>query len=211
MSRPRPLPRPRCLLITDRHQAHRPLSEIVDAALEAGCRWISVREKDLATAERRRMARDIVRRGHARGAVVTLHGDLAGAEAARADGVHIAGGQAPGAVKQILGQQALVGASVHSWAEAERAQEDGADYVTVSPIFETESKPGYGPVLGLEILGAFCGALRTPVVALGGLTPDNAAACLQAGASAIAVMGEVMRARDPRATMGAFLDSVGDA
>ena len=201
----RPLPMPPCLLITDRHQARRPLPEIVDAALDAGCRWISVREKDLVTAERRRLARDIVRRGHAVGAVVTLHGDLAGAEAARADGVHLAGGQAPGAVKQILGKDALVGASVHSWHEAERAQEDGADYVTVSPIFETASKPGYGPALGLEILGEFCQALQTPVVALGGIDPDSAAACRRAGAAAVAVMGEVMRADDPRAAMAAFL------
>ena len=207
----RALPHPRCLLITDRHQARRPLPDIVDAALDAGCRWISVREKDLATAERRRLARDVVRRGHAYGALITLHGDLAGAEAARADGVHLGQGQAPGAVRQILGKQTLIGASVHSWAEAERAQEDGADYVTVSPIFETESKPGYGPALGLEILGEFCSALRTPVVALGGLTPDNAAGCLQAGASAIAVMGEVMRAQDPGAAMAAFLERIDNA
>jgi thiamine-phosphate pyrophosphorylase len=202
------LPKPRLLLITDRAQARRPLPEVVDAALAGGCRWISVREKDLPNNDRRKLCRDIVRRGEAHGATVTLHGDLAGAEAARAAGVHVPFGTAPGAVKQILGKQALVGVSVHSWAEAERAQEDGADYLTVSPIFQTESKPDYGPAVGLEILGEFCAALRTPVVALGGITPATARQCLDAGAAGVAVMGEVMRAEDPGAAVAAFLESL---
>jgi thiamine-phosphate pyrophosphorylase len=198
------LPKPRLLLITDRHQAGRALPEVVDAACAAGVRWVSFRDKDLPSGERRTLARKVVKAGHAHGATVTLHGDLATAEAARADGVHVEPGTAPGAVRQILGN-VLVGASVHSWAEAERAEEDGADYVTVSPIYETASKPGYGPPIGLDILGDFCHALSIPVVALGGITPANAAHCLNAGASAVAVMGEIMRAQDTGAVVGQYL------
>jgi thiamine-phosphate pyrophosphorylase len=202
------LPKPRLLLITDRHQAGRPLPEVVEAACAAGCRWVSVRDKDLVTSDRRRLARELVKIGHGHGATVTLHGDLATAEAARADGVHVEPGTAPGAVRQILGKEVLIGASVHSWDEAERAQDDGADYVTVSPVFETPSKPGYGPAIGLEILAEFCAALRVPVVALGGVTPDTAAACREAGAHAVAVMGEIMRAQDPGATTRHYLDAL---
>lgn len=203
------LPRPRLLLITDRHQARRPLAEVVAAALDGGCRWISVREKDLGLGDRRRLAREIVKLGKAREAVVTLHGDIATAEAARADGVHVGQGTAPGVVRSVLGGgKILVGASVHSWQEAERAQEDGADYVTVSPIFETASKPGYGPALGLEILEEFCAALDVPVVALGGVTPANAGDCLRAGAGAVAVMGGIMRADDPRALTAAYVEAI---
>ena len=130
-------------------------------------------------------------------------------EAARADGVHVEPGTSPGAVRQILGD-VLIGASVHSWDEAERAQDDGADYVTISPIYETPSKPGYGPPIGLDILGDFCAALRIPVVALGGITPANAAHCLNAGATAVAVMGEIMRARDTGAAVGQYLRALDD-
>lgn len=206
------LPRPRLLLITDRHQARRPLSELVAAALEGGCRWISVREKDLNNPDRRTLARELVKLGKRYEAVVTLHGDVATAQAARADGVHVGQGTAPGVVRSILGGGSiLVGASVHSWQEAEQAQADGADYVTVSPIFETASKPGYGPALGLEILGEFCGALDVPVVALGGITPENAGDCLKAGATAVAVMGEIMRADDPRAVTARYVAALGEA
>ncbi len=202
------LPKPRLLLITDRHQARRPLPEVIDAACAAGCRWVSVRDKDMVTGQRRAMARELVKIGHAHGATVTLHGDIATAEAARADGVHVVPGTAPGAVRQILGKERLIGASVHSWEEAERAQEDGADYVTVSPVFETPSKPGYGPAIGLEILGEFCEALRLPVVALGGVTPEHAGACIEAGAAAVAVMGEIMRADDVGAVTGRYLEAL---
>jgi len=202
------LPKPRVLLITDRSQARRPLSEVVDAALEGGCRWISVRDKDLPTPDRRRIGRDIVKRASAYDATVTLHGDMASAEAARATGVHVPFGTAPGAIKHILGKQALVGVSVHSWDEAVRAQEDGADYVTVSPVFETASKPDHGPALGLEILGEFGDALDTPVIALGGITRETAAQCIEAGAAGVAVMGEIMRAEDPRAAMAAIIGGI---
>lgn len=202
------LPKPRLLLITDRHQARRPLPEVVDSACAAGCRWISVRDKDMQTGDRRSLARQLVKIGHSHGATVTLHGDIATAEAARADGVHVVPGTAPGAVRQILGKQMLIGASVHSWQEAERAQEDGADYVTVSPVFETPSKPGYGPAIGLDILREFCDALQIPAVALGGVTPERAGACLEAGASAVAVMGEIMRAEDVGAVTRRYLEAL---
>jgi thiamine-phosphate pyrophosphorylase len=190
------------MLITDRKQAARPLPEVVEAALAGGCRWVSVREKDLALQDRRDLARDIVKRAKGYDATVTLHGDVASAEAVRADGVHVPFGRAPGAVKAILGKSALVGVSVHSWDEAERAQEDGADYVTVSPIFETASKPGYGPALGLEILGEFCAALRVPVVALGGVTPATARSCIESGASGVAVMGSLSGSAGERREQG---------
>ncbi len=77
--------------------------------------------------------------------------------------------------------------------------------MTVSPVFLTASKPGYGPALGLDGLTKIIAAAAGPVVALGGITPDNAALCRGAGASGIAVMGEVMRAADPHATVARLI------
>jgi len=72
----------------------------------------------------------------------------------------------------------------------------GADYVTVSPVFLTVSKPGYGPALGTDGLARIVARVAGPVIALGGVTAANAASCRAAGAQGVAVMGEVMRAAD---------------
>ena len=77
----------------------------------------------------------------------------------------------------------------------------GADYVTVSPVFVTASKSGYGPVLGLDGLARIVARAPGPVVALGGITPENAALCLSTGVRGIAIMGEIMRAAGPQATV----------
>ena len=100
---------------------------------------------------------------------------------------------------------ALIGVSAHSARDAAAALRAGADYVTVSPVFPTASKPGYGPALGLDGLARMVMAAPGPVLALGGVTPDNAALCRAAGAGGIAVMGEVMRADDPRAIVAQLI------
>jgi thiamine-phosphate pyrophosphorylase len=83
----------------------------------------------------------------------------------------------------------------------------GADYVTLSPIFASASKPGYGPALGLAGLAACVAACAGPVIALGGVTAATAPLCLAAGARGVAVMGEVMRADDPRLAVERLLHS----
>jgi thiamine-phosphate pyrophosphorylase len=80
--------------------------------------------------------------------------------------------------------------------------------VTLSPIFLTASKPGYGPAVGLAALAAAARLSPGPVVALGGIGADNIAACLAAGARGIAVMGEIMRAADPEATVRRLLVAI---
>ncbi|HEY2540814.1 MAG TPA: thiamine phosphate synthase, partial [Stellaceae bacterium] len=96
--------------------------------------------------------------------------------------------------------RALIGVSAHSAADAAAQLRAGADYVTISPVFLTASKPGYGPALGLDGLAA-AAAAPGPVLALGGITAENAGLCRAAGAAGVAVMGDVMRADDPQATV----------
>src|SRR6266849_4413753 len=88
----------------------------------------------------------------------------------------------------------LIGVSTHGPEEAAAQLKAGADYVTLSPIFLTASKPGYGPAVGLDALAAAARLSPGAVIALGGINADNLAACLAAGARGIAVMGEIMRA-----------------
>jgi thiamine-phosphate pyrophosphorylase len=201
------LPVPPLLLISDRSQARRPLAAIFEAALAGGCRWFSLREKDLPPDERSRLLRGLVELGHRRGAVVTAHADLEAVVAAGADGVHLPGGADPATARARL-PGGLVGASAHSAAEAAALLRAGADYVTLSPVFATASKPGYGPALGLAGLAETAARAPGPVIALGGITAANAAACVEAGASGVAVMGEIMRAADPRACAEALVAAV---
>ena len=198
------LPVPPLLVISDRHQARWPLEEVAKAVFAGGCRWFSLREKDLPPDKRRALLAALLAMGRRCGAVVTAHEDVEAVLAVHAGGVHLPSGGSPEAARARL-PRALVGASAHSADEAAALLGAGADYVTVSPVFLTAGKPGYGPVLGVEGLARIVAEVPGPVVALGGITPANAGLCLSAGARGIAVMGEIMRAADPQAIVESTL------
>jgi thiamine-phosphate pyrophosphorylase len=201
------LPVPPLLVISDRYQARLSLAEIAEAVFTGGCRWFSLREKDLPPEERRALLAALVVLGHNFGAIVTAHEDIEAAASVGADGVHLPSGGSPEAARMRL-PGGLIGASAHSAGDAAALLRAGADYVTVSPVFVTASKPGYGPALGLEGLANVVAEAPGPVVALGGITPQNAALCLNAGARGLAVMGEIMRSADPRAIVEHILNMV---
>ncbi len=201
------LPDPPILAITDRSQSSRPLEETAAALFEGGCRWLTVRDKDLPERERRALAARLVRIGHEAGATVLVSGDVATAEAAGADGIHVPAGVAVSDLRRILGAGALIGVSAHSADDLSRAAADGADYATLSPIWETSSKPGYGPALGPEPLAALSAGAGLPVLALGGVTAERVPALRDAGAAGFAVMGEVMRATDAAGCMRTLLEA----
>jgi thiamine-phosphate pyrophosphorylase len=202
-----PLPDPPLLIISDRSQARLPLEEVARAVFEGGCRWFSFRERDLPASEHFLLLRQIGVMGARYGATVTAHGDAVPQPMTRAGGVHLPGGGDPAAMRRRL-PDGLIGASAHSSQEAAALIAGGADYVTLSPVFLTQSKPGYGPALGLDGLAAAVAAARGPVIALAGITPANAASCIKAGAAGIAVMGEVMRAADPEAVVRALVEAI---
>lgn len=205
------LPEPRLLLITDRAQATGDLGDVVGKACAGGCRWVSLREKDLPAAEQVALLawlRAVVKPFRAR---LTLHGDSALAAAAGADGVHLPDGGDPAQARAVLGPHALIGQSVHTVEDARAADPALLDYITASPVFLTSSKPGYGPALGLAGLAAFTLAARCPVVALGGIGPAEVGSCLKFGAAGVAVMGGVMRAGDPEAEARRLLEACQDA
>ena len=201
------LPVPPLLVISDRQQARRPLEEIAEAVFAGGCRWFSLREKDLLPAERYALLRALVVLGRRWGATVTVHEDIDAAVMAGAAGVHLPSGGNPEAVRSRL-PDALIGASAHSAEEASALLHAGADYVTISPVFLTDSKPGYGPAVGLDGLADIVVQTPGPVIALGGISAENAALCRSAGAWGVAVMGEIIRAADPRSVVEAILRKI---
>ena len=199
MSRTPPGP---LLVITDRESAAgRDIGEIAAAAFRGGCRWIMVREKDLDTLALVRLAARVVLAAQGCGATVLVNGDVDAVLAAEAHGVHLPQGRSVAHARERLTGFKMIGVSTHSLAEARAAEAAGADYVTLSPVFETASKPGYGPALGTATLGEVAGAVSVPVLALGGVMRANAAECLATGAAGVAVMGAVMWAKSPEAAV----------
>lgn len=178
------------VLLTDRRQARRPLVEVVEAAVGGGLRQVVLREKDLPRDERAALAEAL------RAVLADVDGQLivAGPDPLGGSAVHLAaaGPYPPPGL-------ALVGRSCHDEAELSRLTTER--YAMVSPVFPTPSKPGYGPPLGLDGLARLVARSPVPVLALGGVTPGNAAGCLAAGAAGVAVMGAVMRADDPAAVV----------
>jgi thiamine-phosphate pyrophosphorylase len=205
------LPEPPLLLITDRRQVRRTLVEVVAAALTSGCRWVSVREKDLPEPEQIALARMLAPMVWRHGGKLSLHGTPELAQAVKADGVHLPAGSDPQAARKLLGANKLIGVSIHSVGEAEAIDPASVDYAVAGPAFETESKPGYGPEIGRKGLAEIARATRVPILAIGGLNVMRAAEVLAVGPRGIAVMGGVMRAADPARVVRELLLVVADA
>jgi thiamine-phosphate pyrophosphorylase len=204
------LPDPPLLVVTDRRQARLPLAEVVRAALSAGCRWVSLREKDLSDEDQIALAKSLLPIARRYGGCLTLHGDAALAKACGADGVHLPAGSDPAASRAMLGPDKLIGVSLHTVTEAEAIDPNVIDYAIAGPAFETASKPGYGPEIGRKGLVEIAGAARVPILAIGGLNATRAAEVLAAGPAGIAVMGGIMRAADPGREVRALLAIVAD-
>ncbi|WP_247887119.1 thiamine phosphate synthase [Azospirillum sp. SYSU D00513] len=200
------LPVPPLLVITDRWQAAAPLPLLAERLFAGGLRWLSLRDKDLPDPERLALARDLVRAARPWGATVTLHGEPELALLAGAAGVHLPDGADAGRARALLGDGALIGQSVHGPEALARAAGQEVDYVTVSPVFASASKPGYGPLLGAEGVRRLAEASPVPLLGLGGIEDAAAAgACLGAGAAGVAVMGLAMRRPD---ALAGLLDAV---
>lgn len=171
---------PPLVVLTDRTQCAGSLVDVVSTAVEAGARAVLLREKDLPAAERLDLGEQL------RAILEPVDGllILAGPSG---EAVHLSATDAFPASRP-----ALVGRSCHNASEASAATAEGCDYVTLSPVFTTASKPGYGPALDLHGLAELT-PVAPPAYALGGVHPPDVAGCLDAGAAGVAVMGPIMR------------------
>ncbi len=199
-------------LITDRAAAPRPPADVVEECLAAGLRAVQLREKDLEARDLLALAdtlREATRRHGAR-LIVNDRTDVA--LAASADGVQRTHASLPvAALREITPPGFLVGASVHSEAEAREAAAQDADFIVFGPVYETASKRRYGPPQGLARLEAVARSVDRPVLAVGGLTPERVPEVLGAGAAGVAVIGAVYAAARPADATKAFLDALGRA
>ncbi len=170
---------------------HTLLLQKVEAAAAAGVDWIQIREKHLSGRALALVVEEALRVAPAPCRVL-VNDRLDVACAVRAAGVHLTEQSISVAdSKKFLRQRGLpasflVGASTHSLDSARAAADSGADYIIFGPVFSTPSKAGYGAPQGIGRLGAVCRAVPIPVLAIGGITPENALACRAAGARGIA-------------------------
>jgi thiamine-phosphate pyrophosphorylase len=205
------VPQPPLLLVTDRRQALRPVQTVVAAAVGAGCRWVSLREKDLPADEQILLARLLLPLVRAQGGKLMLHGEASLARDAGIDGVHLPAGRDAVAARALVGPEKILGVSIHTVTEAERIDPACVDYALAGPAFETPSKPGYGPEIGRKGLADIARACRVPVLAIGGINAARIADVVAGGAAGVAVMGGVMRAADPVQETRALLASLNGA
>jgi thiamine-phosphate pyrophosphorylase len=197
------------LVITDRRQAQKPIPDIIEAACTAGCRWFSVREKDLPPDAQLALAGDLQHIARRFGARLMLHGDPELAKDAGLGGVHLPAGGDAAFARARLGRKRLLGISIHSAAEAACLDPALVDYAIAGPVYETASKPGYGPALGPEGVARIVQATAVPILAIGGITPDIVGEMLKSGVAGVSIMGSVMRSRSPGAEVERFIMALG--
>jgi thiamine-phosphate pyrophosphorylase len=198
------LPSPVLMLVTDRlrlkgreHSGDEVLDDIVRDAVLGGVNVVQLREKDLATNELIALGLH-VRDAIAGRALFFVNGDLAAARALGADGIHLpASGPSPRQARDDLGDRVLISVAAHTIVEAQTAERAGADAIVVGSVFATNSHPGV-QTLGLHGIESVATAVDVPIIAIGGITPDNASACIDAGASGVAVISPIHDAPDPR-------------
>ncbi|MCG8394682.1 MAG: thiamine phosphate synthase [Pseudomonadales bacterium] len=169
-----------------------------EAALAGGARLLQYRDKTATIDQRRRRASQLRALCHEFEARFIVNDDPLLAAEVGADGVHI--GQSDGGIamaRQLLGEHRLVGVSCHGdLALAERAAAEGADYLALGRFFPSHTKP-QAPPASLNVLRQACQQFHRPVVAIGGVNPDNAPQLIEAGAAAVAVIHALFGHPDP--------------
>lgn len=202
----------RLYLVTDPRYCPAPrLLELAPALALAGVSMIQVREKDTSARELIEITRSLVARVRPLGVPVIVNDRADVAVAAEADGVHLGRSDLPlTSARAILGPDAIIGASVESVDEPGLAEFETADYLAVSPVFQTPTKLDTTTPLGLEGVAAVASRSRVPVVGIGGIGSDEAASVIGAGAEGVAVISAILASPDPIAS-AKTLRSVVDA
>jgi thiamine-phosphate pyrophosphorylase len=178
----------------------------IETALEAGVGVIQLREKDLSVRQIFDMAVWMRELTAEYGARLFINDRVDVALSVGADGVHLGRNSIPAhAVSKIAGGKLMVGVSAHGIEEAVEAEKDGADFITLGPIYETPSKLKYGKPIGIDILRKAKSRLSIPVLAIGGIKLERLKEVMDAGADGIAMISAILGSNDIKESTEEFL------
>jgi thiamine-phosphate pyrophosphorylase len=194
----------RIFLVSDRRlRTDRPIVRLLEEAAAAGVDRIQLREKDLPDRELLALARDAVAAVRPHGCRFYVNGRFDIALEVGADGVHLpSDGLSVQTVRSAIGRRLDIGVSTHSIVEARAAQEAGADYVYLGPIFPTPSKEQLGEPLGVELLAQAVKTLEVPVYAIGGIDRDTAMQLRDISIAGVALIRGLLAEPDIPAAVG---------
>lgn len=201
-----------CAIIDAAQIAERSPAAVAEILLSAGVRLIQYRDKRASSRELFQNSREIAVQVRGTDTIFIVNDRADVARAVKADGVHV--GQDDLLVelaRRVLGPAKLIGYSTHLLAQVVEADRSSADYIAFGPIFPTQSKENPDPVVGPEGLSEARRRTRKPLVAIGGITVQNARAVIQAGADSVAVISDLLRASDPGARAKEFLRILDEA
>jgi len=186
--------------------------DVARAFLDGGAPVLQLRAKILGSRAFLELADGCVALARARGAVIIINDRIDIARVSRADGVHVGQDDVPpAAARQILGEAAIVGFSTHTLEQVEAAVREPVSYIAVGPVFGTRSKETGYDAVGLTLVSAAARlAGSVPVVAIGGITIENASSALAAGAASVAVIGALVAGGHPEQRTRAFLERLAD-
>jgi len=205
------LPIPRLYAIIDPAQVEgRSAAGVGEILLAAGVRLIQLRHKRASSRELYESSLQVAERVRRWGGIFLVNDRADVARAVDADGVHVGQEDMPVELaRRLLGPRKWVGYSTHVLDQVIEADRSSADYIAFGPVFPTQSKEKPDPVVGLEGLRAARKATRKPLVAIGGITVQNAHAMIEAGADSVAVIRDLLKAPDIGKRAEEFLKVLG--
>lgn len=180
--------------------------EVCESLVDAGVRLVQYRDKQGAARELYEVGGLLLDRLRRASGMLIINDRADVAAALNAHGVHLGQEDLPVEMARRLLPDGIVGLSTHSVAQVQEADRLPVDYIAFGPVFETRSKRNPDPAAGLQGIYDARRATRKPLVAIGGITAANARSVFEAGADAVAVIGDLMSASDPAARAREFLE-----
>lgn len=178
--------------ITDRKLTKKTITDDVRAAIKAGVKVIQYRDKEVSTKLMLEEAKKIKKECDNNNILFLINDRADICLAVDADGIHLGQDDIPYGIARKLLPNKIIGLTVHNIQEAIEAEKLGADYIGISPIFETKTKLDAGPATGIELIKQIKEKIKIPFVAIGGINQENLDCVLKAGAKSIAIISALI-------------------
>lgn len=176
------------------------------AALNGGCKWIQLRMKEADPDEIRKAVDKLKPLCQEKGAILLLDDHVELTSQLDIDGVHLGKNDMPPAeARALIGEKYIIGATANTFDDIKNLVAQGVDYIGLGPFRYTETKQNLSAIIGIEgykniISQCHAAGITTPIVAIGGIEPDDITAIMKAGLSGIALSGAILRSDNPTET-----------